>query len=375
MLFLCAMLAFAGLALWPVVYERLPATVSDADLHKALTPPTMDGTHPCVFAILAQGKMETSLGSCATPVTHADSLDRFEVDLRSASFVLRQTDLRLDDDFSPPLTRSYNSRDYVSATRTNAFGRDANHPYDIAIVGENERFSNLLLILEDGDILGFKRISKGTSYSNAVFLHTETSTPYYGATIAWDGFGWTLTMRDGSKTHFPESYDDQSMARGAPTRMADGNGEKLSLVRDSSANLQQVMTPHGRALHFDYDSSNRITRASDDRGSSVTYAYNNDGMLISVTKSKGTKRLYEYQGSLMTAVRDEHGQVLVRNTYDGTALASQSALCKRRRISLPLPLEPSENQRGDGRCTAAQPNHSLDSSRRFRVAVLGVCRG
>jgi hypothetical protein len=46
-------------------------------------------------------------------------------------------------------------------------------------------------------------------------------------------------------------------------------------------------------------------------------------MLISVTKSKGTKRLYEYQGSLMTAVRDEHGQVLVRNTYDGTALASQ----------------------------------------------------
>jgi hypothetical protein len=50
----------AALAVWAVVRERLPATVSAADLHKALTPPTMDGTHPCVFATVAQGKVEVS---------------------------------------------------------------------------------------------------------------------------------------------------------------------------------------------------------------------------------------------------------------------------------------------------------------------------
>jgi YD repeat-containing protein len=246
-------------------------------------------------------------------------MDRFEVDLRYGAFVLRQSDLSLKDVFDVPLTRSYDSRDWA-ANRVHAFGRNSNHPYDIAPSGSRFPYTYIYLNLEDADFLYFKRISEGTGYADAVFMHTETSTPFYKAIIAWNGGGWTLRRADGAEMHFPESYNAKNLAQGAAFDFTDAGGNKLKLNRDSQRNLKEIRTPNNRWLRFEYDDKARIIHATDDNGNSVQYGYNQDGMLISANQSSGAVRSYHYDGYLMTAVVDERGRTLVRNWYDDSKI-------------------------------------------------------
>ena len=147
------------------------------------------------------------------PTMDGGPVERFETDLRSADFVMRETDLYLNDVFQVPLTRSYTSWDWVHSNPVHAFGRNCNHPYDIAPVGKRNPYTFMMLDLEDGEFLYFDRISKGTSYADAVYMHTETSTQFYKATQQWNGNGWTMRLTDGSQILFPESYNATNMAR------------------------------------------------------------------------------------------------------------------------------------------------------------------
>ncbi len=166
---------------------------------------------------------------------------------------MRQSDLYLKDVFDVPLTRSYNSNDYLNTNPVHAFGRHANHPFDIAPVGSRYPYTYILSLLEDGDFLYFPRVSPGTSYSDAIFQHTETSTGYYKAVIAWNGDGWTLFREDGLGILFPEAYASTNAAQGAPYAMRDSEGNVLVLLRDDQRNLQEIQTPHKYSLRFKYD--------------------------------------------------------------------------------------------------------------------------
>lgn len=110
-----------------------------------------DGTFPCVSATVHPGGVFPQLGKCAMPTTHEGVVDRFEADLRSAEFVLQETDLRIKDVFDVPLTRSYRSWDWVHPNRIHAFGRNSNHPYDIAPLGTRNPYTYQMLVLEDGE--------------------------------------------------------------------------------------------------------------------------------------------------------------------------------------------------------------------------------
>jgi len=277
-------------------------------------PPRFDGNFPCVFASVSAGKVIPQLGKCAMPTEHTGPIDRFEVDLRYGSFVLRQSDLYLNDVFEVPLTRSYRSNDW-SYHPVHAFGRNANHPFDIAPVGSRNPYTFQMITLEDGDFLYFDRISKGTGYADSVFQHTETSTRFYKATQRWNGNGWTTRLADGSEIRFPESYNAKSLAQGAPTEMRDAQGNRLELRRDPKRDLQEIRTPHGRSIKFSYDELSRITQAEDDAGHWARYKYNGEGMLESATLSSGKERHYDYDGILMTKITDESGRVLLRNWY------------------------------------------------------------
>jgi YD repeat-containing protein len=285
--------------------------------------PRFDGTYPCVFASVVGGSAVPSLGRCAMPTTPLGVMDRFEVDLRYGAFVMRQSDLRLNDVFDVPLTRSYNSEDWLGQNRVHAFGRNSNHPYDIAPLGSRNPYTYQMLALEDGDLLYYDRISKGTGYANAVFQHTETSTLFYKATTSWNGNGWTTKLTDGSEIRFPESYSAKNLALGAATELRDATGNKLELQRDPQRNLREILTPHGHWIKFTYDDQARITRAEDDGGKWVKYGYNRYGMLIYATNSSGQERHYEYQDALITAIADEHSHILLRNRYRSGVLASQ----------------------------------------------------
>ena len=300
-----------------------PAHVSQEELQHALTRATLDGTHPCVIASNSDGHFHGELGRCATPTSRMGMKDQFEVDLRYGAFVLRQTDLHIADVFDVPLTRSYDSRDWLSDNPVHAFGRNANHPFDIAPLGTRNPYTYMYLALEDGDLLFFKRISPGTSYFDAVYMHTETATRFYGSTIAWNGDGWTLTLSDGTTIFFPESYGATNLAQGAATEIRNNAGEKLDLIRDRQRNLEQILTPHHQWIRFQRDNLARITKAWDDAGESATYGYNGDGMLTLVSRSSGQKRSYTYQGDLMTSIQDEHGTVLLRNVYRSRILVAQ----------------------------------------------------
>src|SRR5258708_21378955 len=210
----------------------------------------LDGTHPCVFASVSGGHLTTGLGQCAMPELNRERVDRFEADLRYGAFVLRQSDLLLNDVFEVPLTRAYNSQEWDDVR---AFGLKSNHPYDIAPTGSRWPYTYITLNLEDSDFLYFKRISEGTGYADAVFMHTETSTPFYKATIGWNGDGWTLRRTDGSEMHFPEAYNAKSRAQGAAFDFVDPAGNKLQLNRDRQRTLKEIRTPHGRWIHFEHD--------------------------------------------------------------------------------------------------------------------------
>lgn len=181
-----------------------------------ISAPQLDGTFPCVFATVIPSGVSSQFGRCAMPVLHQGEVDRFESDVRDGTFVLRETDLRINDVFDVPLTRSYRSREWTPPGAVQAFGKNSSHPYDIAPVGTRNPYTWQMLVLEDGDFLYFDRISKGSGYADALYMHTETSTRFYKATQQWNGHGWTMRLADGSEILFPESYFAKNLAQGAP---------------------------------------------------------------------------------------------------------------------------------------------------------------
>ncbi len=335
-------IVFVGVALWkaPVVLEYLMArraTPKELELRSHpseavrqllnradASAPRMDGEHACVFATVENSKTHAQLGKCATPTTHSGPVDRFEADLRYGSFIVRQSDLYLDDVFDVPLTRSYNSGDYVHPNRVHAFGRNTNHPYDMTILGTRFPYTYMTSVLEDGDYLFFPRVSKGTGYADAIYQHTETSTSFYKAVITWNGNGWTLFREDGSVILFPESYSSTNAAQGAPYAIRNSGGDTLSLIRVRNRNLKEIQTPHKHWIRFKYDGQSRIIRAEDDQGRAVVYTYNENGMLWDVKFSSGLARHYTYNGDLMTFISDQNHQVLLVNSYDNRWLVRQN---------------------------------------------------
>jgi YD repeat-containing protein len=286
-------------------------------------PPTMDGSHPCVFEDVGQTDPPPQIGKCNLPTTLSGPVDRFEADLRYGSFVLRQTDLYVKDIFDVPLTRTYNSGDWVGSNPVHAFGKFANHPFDISPFGSRFPYTEQMLVFEDGDFLYLPRVSEGTSFQDAIYQHTETSTSFYKAVTAWNGNGWTTWRTDGFAMVFPEAYNAKNMAQGAATEMRDADGNRLQLIRDGRRNLLEIRTPHKHWIKFQYDDQARIIRADDDQKRWSQYAYDGLGMLTDVTIYSGQKRHYSYNGDLMTTIQDENQRVLLRNTYNGRFLSAQ----------------------------------------------------
>jgi YD repeat-containing protein len=220
--------------------------------------------------------------------------------------------------------RTYNSRDYTHPNPIHAFGKNTNHPYDIAPLGTRFPYTYQIIDLEDGNFVYFPRVSKGTGFADAIFQHTETSTSFYKAVTAWNGNGWTTWRTDGLTILFPESYNAKSAAQGAPVAMLDAQGNVLRLMRDRNRNLQEILTPHNRWIKFTYDTQSRIVHAEDDQGHSAAYRYNTNGMLTDAVLSSGHARHYSYDGVLMTAVTDENGKELLRNFYRSSFLRTDT---------------------------------------------------
>jgi YD repeat-containing protein len=310
----------AILLLWrpsprPVKVELLPFSDS---------PPDWDGSFPYAMISPIAGssplKFETSFSSIKPTVRHDSPVNDFLVDLHTGRFVLRQTDLFVPDLMPLSLTRTYIVWDYHSR----AFGVGGNHPYDISPTGTRRPYTQMDLNLEDWSQVHMPRISKGVGYADAVFRHAQTSSEFFGAQVAWNGNGWTLSFRDGRKFYFPEAYYSKNYAQGAATEMVDAQGHRIQLKRSRAGDLEELISPSGHRITFKYDVADRIVEADDDAGYTRKYSYDHGGHLDTVFDGAHVYYRFEYQRLmtesgydpwLLTAILDGDWHVLLKNKY------------------------------------------------------------
>ena len=316
----------AAIRWWPaptVKVELLP--YSD-------TPPAWDGSYPHLVVSLADApkkpQVEFSVSMVAPTVRHENTVNDFDVDLHTGRFILRQTDLFVPDVMPLSLTRTYIAWNQNSR----AFGVATNHPYDICPTGDHFPYTYMDMNLEDGSAVYMSRISKGTGYADAVFRHDKSSSEFFGAQTAWNGNGWTLTFRDGRKFYFPDSYNAKNCAQGAPTLMQDAQGHRIELKRDNRRNLEELVSPSGHTITFQYDTSDRIVEAKDDAGNVRQYFYDVNGHVDAV--SNGAHVLYRFEYApllreagfdpwLLTRVLDGNWSVLLENRYRWGRISEQ----------------------------------------------------
>lgn len=235
------------------------------------------------------------------------------VDLSTGLFVYEQTDLIVRDTLPISVTRTYRPRDTVSRP----FGIGATHPFEIFLVGDIFPYTFADLILPDGSRVHYNRISPGTSFSDAVYEHTESPSAYYKTQIKYVGGRWHLTLKDGTLYEFPDAENAQAPRIAALVAMSDRYGNRYTLTRDGNHNLTKIATPNGRYVEFTYDASNRITQAKDNIGRTVGYTYDASNRLQKVTNPNGGLTQYTYDTShRMLTIKDPKLQTYLTNQYD-----------------------------------------------------------
>jgi YD repeat-containing protein len=308
-------------------------------------PPESDGSYP-VIRISADSQSNRILQlakSFASRQPHFlnQPENTYEVDLRSGTFVLRRTDLFVQDSIPLVFTRTYHGwgppnwgRDgnwaFASGSNHPAFGPGSSHSYDICPMGTRNPYTFQELYMADGNFIFFNRISQGTSYADAWYEHTDTSSEFYKARFWWNGNGWTLRLQDGTIYQFPESYNGTNLAQGAPFEMRDPQGRRVQIVRDTNRNLRRLVSPNARSISLDYDDAGRVRQAHDDNGHSVDYSYDSEGRLFLIRENERPAVRYRFdpnQPDKIAAIEDGDGNVLLRNSYfeDGRISAQISA--------------------------------------------------
>ena len=283
---------------------------------------------PGVYVYELTGAM---VGNSGGPFPHGplpNPSDGDPVRLSTGLFVYDKTDLILPDVIPLVLKRTYRVNDNVS----HSFGIGTTDSYDIYMTGDTNPYTFQELILPDGYRVRFDRISAGTGYSDAVYLHSEAQDEYYGATLTFNqsnpyNAAWLIKKKDGTQLWFPISDSDPNPRHATPVAIVDRYGNTLRFQRDSNSNLLKITSPNGRYISFTYDASNRITQATDNSGRSVNYAYDTDGRLHTVEDAAGGTTTFTYDDdNEMLTIQDARGIVYLTNQYNSAGRVTQQTL-------------------------------------------------
>ena len=249
------------------------------------------------------------------------------VDIATGQFVYSKTDLVVSDIIPIALTRTYIAND----SRSRSFGIGATNSYDILMVGDTNPWTYQELVLPDGARIRFDRISSGTGFSDAVYMHTSSRGPFYGAVITRKSVGWTLTLKDGTKYDLPEAFQQTDPFCQAIVGITDRYGNHITLTRDSATGpvptrcqLLKITSSNGCFITLTHDSQGRITQAQDNIGRTVLYTYDAAGRLSTVTDPGGGVTTYTYDDqNRMLTIRDARNIVYLTNQYDSAGRVIQ----------------------------------------------------
>ena len=286
---------------------------------------------PGVFIYEFTGAMVGVPGSAPTIGGYAGGTEPRSdpVDIATGQFVYNKTDLALPDILPIALTRTYIAND----SRSRSFGIGATNSYDILMVGNINPWTYQELVLPDGARLRFDRITSGTQYPDAIYIHTSSNGPFYGARITRNvGLGWTMTLKDGTKYDLPEAMGQTDPFCQAIIGITDRYGNHITLDRDSATagpvpthcQLLKITSSNGRSITLTHDTQGRITQATDNIGRNVLYTYDAAGRLSTVTDANGGVTTYTYDDqNRMLTIKDARNIVYLTNQYDSAGRVIQ----------------------------------------------------
>jgi YD repeat-containing protein len=227
--------------------------------------------------------------------------------------------IREDDDFVLHATpsfvfrRTYRTED----RRSREFGIGATHNADWYLVGDPSAFQWAALVFADGGRVQFNRVSKGTSYSNALFEHWTSSTRFAGSRLGWSGSEWLLRLYDGSLMRISPCGPVPG-SKCTLLDMRDWDGHHVKFQRGLGMRLLRIDTG-AQSIEFAYDDRQRVIEARDNGGHHLRYTYDEAGRLVRAVASDGIVRSYGYDAMDRMTHVEEPGRV-IENTYDAEGL-------------------------------------------------------
>jgi len=258
------------------------------------------------------------------PANHATAQERAvdgdPVDLFTGLHTREHDDFVLDGSPAIRLTRSYRNRD--SASR--AFGIGTSHSYDLYLVGDAVAFTYVDLILKDGGRIRYLRTSPGSSHTGAEFLHTATPSPFFMSRLRWNGDGWDIDLRDGSRYSFlPCGGARSRYLHCGLIEYRDGRGGRLTMTRDEFGNLTTITSGWFWTVRLTHDAAHRVVRARTGIGPAVTtaaYEYDAAGRLGKVMWSHIDARtvVFEIVRSYLTWRLPSFGRLWIERTMEYT---------------------------------------------------------
>jgi YD repeat-containing protein len=259
----------------------------------------------CLLAVSLHAGEQSTLRPLA-----GDVFDGDPVSLSTGLYWRSDDDLAIEN--SPlTLTRTYRTRDDVKRP----FGIGVSHSYNVYLIGDAQAFQWADLILADGGRIHYRRVTSGRTKLDATFEHTESPTEYYRSLLQWNGEGWNIDLRDGSRYAFgactPGGKDVCHLLA-----KHDKAGTETRLQYDPATDdLKTISTNDGRWIALTYDASHRIVSGRASTGAAVKYEYDPGGHLARVTRSDGGVQEYTYgPRHEVRTIREPDREIV--NTYD-----------------------------------------------------------
>lgn len=264
-------------------------------------------TFLAIAGMLLAGLLSRALATPTSPTPAGDAWDGEAVDLSTGLFAHAKVDLRVTDVMPVSLVR------IAQIGRPGVFGIGASHPYELRL-STAAPYQDAALIVPDGSVIRYVRVSPGTDALGAIFEPVRAPTPLHGSAVSWSG-GWMLRTADATFYAFDQ--------QGRLERITDAAGRVGEVLRADTSQgaglgpITRITSPSGRWIGLAYDSAGRIAQARDAGGRLVSYAYDNAGRLASVTDPEGGVTRYTYDASHRIAtITDARGVLWLTNDYD-----------------------------------------------------------
>ena len=276
--------------------------------------PGQSGLPPCFFVMpssaIDQPVVSGSVGDCLLLIPEGRKLDLFEVAPMGGLSQVK-TDLYVPDIIPIAFTHTIIPLDdWAKRNRISL-----PHVYDPYLTGNRSPYTYLDWRLPDGQSIHYQRVSPGTGFADAVYESISASPTFQGSRINWNGWGWDLTLEDGTTYLSPEAYNAERPQQGSLVGIFDKEGNEVRLSRKTNGDLTEIKSPSGRWIRLSYNKG-RVFQATDNSGNVVEYGYDPEDRLATVRYSRGQTTRYVYNSNnQITKIEDSVGRTVLGARY------------------------------------------------------------